>query len=93
MTHPKQLLLTHIAPPPLYALALLSGPAGGGSGTPRELNATLPVFEGEGKVGKHCQALGGLWADHGVSCGRGFGFSVAEQPPPAEGWTSCWQDL
>lgn len=31
----------------------------GGSGTPRELNATLPVFEGEGKVGKHCQALGG----------------------------------
>lgn len=70
MTHPKQALLTHIAPPPLNALVLLSGPTGG-SGIPGELYATLPtwvVVAGQASVA--CQALGGLWADHDVSCGR-----------------------
>lgn len=43
VTHPKQALLTHIAPPPLDALALLSGPTVG-SGTPGELYATLPAW-------------------------------------------------
>lgn len=66
VTHPKQPLLTHITPQCLCPPVRTSWGVWDSWGA----ECHSANVGGGGKAGQCCQALGGLWADHGVSCGR-----------------------